>query len=126
MQIDQPRADGIGHRHVRDAARPEEALLAREGAVDELVDEHEVPGRQLLLQRAAGRDRDQVGDAGALQGIDIGAEVDGRRRQLVAAAMARQEAQRQAVELGEQDLVGGSPQGEATSSQCTFFRAGMS
>ena len=39
------RAHGIGHRHMRHAARPEEALLAREGAVDELVDQHEMPGR---------------------------------------------------------------------------------
>jgi hypothetical protein len=37
---------------MRHAALAEEALLARETAVDELVDDDEMPGRQLLLQAA--------------------------------------------------------------------------
>ena len=69
------------------------------------------PGRQLLLERAAGRHRHEVGHARALQRVDVGAEVDRRRRHLVAAAVARQEADRQSVELGEQDLVGGRAPG---------------
>ena len=126
-QIDQHRAHRIGHRHVRHAARPEEAFLAREGAVDELVDQHEMPGRELLLQRAAGRDRHQVGDARPLQGVDVGAVVDGRGRHLVAAAVARQEADRQPVELGEQDLVGRRrPRARPIASQRLFCSAGIS
>ena len=105
-QIDQRRAYRIGHRHMRHAAGSEEALLAREGAVDELVDEHEMPGCELLLQRPAGRHRHQVRHAGPLQGVDIGAVVDGRGRHLVAAAVAGQEADRQAVDFGKQNLVG--------------------
>ncbi len=103
---DEQRAHRVRHRHVRDAALAEEALLAREGAVDELVDEHEVAGRELILQRAAGGDGHEVGDAGALQCVDVGAVVDVRRRDAMPAPVARQEAERQAVDLGEQDLVG--------------------
>ena len=36
------------HRHMRDAAIAEERSLTREGAVDELVDEHESAGLQIL------------------------------------------------------------------------------
>ena len=36
------------HRDMRDEALAEEALLAREGAVDELVGDHESAGRQFL------------------------------------------------------------------------------
>ena len=95
---------------MRDEAVAEEALLTREGAVDELVDQHEVAGRQFLAERAAGRDRDEIGDAGALHRVDVGAVVDAGGRELVAAAVTRQEADRQAStwsgDLREQDLVG--------------------
>ncbi len=66
----------MGHRDVGDQPLTEKALLAREGAVNELVDHHEVTGRQVLAQRAAGRERQDIGDAGALQGIDVGPVVD--------------------------------------------------
>ena len=92
---------------MRGDAVAEEALLAREGAVDELVDDHELARRQVLAQRSDGRDRDDVGDARALQRVDIGAVVDARRREPVAAPVTRKEAQRQAGELGEEDVVGG-------------------
>ena len=39
--------------------------------------------------------------------VDVGAVVDVRRRKLVAAAVARQEAELQPAELGEEDVVGG-------------------
>ena len=74
--VAQARADRMPHRHMRDAARAEEAFLAREGAVDELVDQHEAAGRQRRLERAHRRERDEVGHAGALQRVDIGAEID--------------------------------------------------
>ena len=98
-------ADRLGQRHMRDAAGPEEALLAREGAVDELVDEHEVPGAQLLAQRATGRERHQVGDPGALQRIDVGAVVDLARRDAVAAPVPRQEHDLDAVDRADAEFV---------------------
>ena len=89
------------HRDVRDQALAEERALALVGAVDELVDQHEGAGRQLLLERAAGRERDQIGDAGALEHVDIGAVVDVGGRQPVALVVARQEHDRQAGDLAD-------------------------
>ena len=86
---------------MRDQALAEERALALVGAVDELVDQHEGAGRQLLLERAAGRQRDQIGDAGALQHVDIGAVVDVGGRQPVALVVARQEHHRQAGDLAD-------------------------
>jgi hypothetical protein len=76
---------------MRDAAGAEEALLAREGAVDELVDDDEVPRRQLLAQRADGGEREDLGAARALQRVDVGAVVQLEGGTRVAAAVARQE-----------------------------------
>ena len=59
----------MGHGDMGNKAGAEEAFLAGERAVDELVGHHEGAGRQLFLQRAAGRHRDHVGDADALEGI---------------------------------------------------------
>ena len=71
---------------------PKKRLLAREGAVDELVDQHEQrPAYSSSLNEPTGRDRDDVGDAGALQRVDIGAVVDVGRRKAMAAPVARQE-----------------------------------
>ncbi len=97
----QPRRHRMRHRDMRDAALAEERALALVGAVDELVDQHEGAGRQLLLERAAGRQRDQVGDAGALEHVDVGAVVDVGGRQPVALVVARQEHHRQAGDLAD-------------------------
>ena len=97
----QPRRNRMRHRHMRDAARAEERALAPVGAVDELVDQHEGAGRQLLLERAAGGERDEIGDAGALQRVDVGAVVDVGGRQPVALVVARQEHDRQAGDLAD-------------------------
>src|SRR3546814_1223441 len=76
-----------------------ELLLAREGAVDELVDDDEGAGREILAQRADGAERHDLGDAGALQGVDVGTGVQRRGRQLVAAAVARQRSEEHTSEL---------------------------
>ena len=102
----QPGADRVGHGDMRHKAGAEEAFLARNRAVDELVGHHESARRQLFAQRAAGGDRDEIGHAHALEGIDVGAVVDGGRRLDVAAAVARQEHHVDAVEGAGQKLVG--------------------
>jgi hypothetical protein len=76
---------------MRHHAGAEEGFLAREGAVDELVDGDEIAGRILFLQRAAGGDRQHVGAARRLQRGDVGAVGHVGRCQPVALAMARQE-----------------------------------
>ncbi len=62
-----------------DAAGAEERLLARDGTVDELIDDHEVARRQFFAKRSAGRNADHVGHAQPLQRVDVGA-VGYRRR----------------------------------------------
>ena len=64
-----------------DAAGAEEALGPGEGAVDELVDDDKIAGRKILAQAADRGKRDDVGDAAALQRVDIGAKIDLRGRQ---------------------------------------------
>src|SRR4051812_20717500 len=70
-------------------------------AVDELVDQHEGAGRQLFLERAAGRERNEIGHAGALQTINVGAVVDIGRREPMALVVARQEYDGQAGNLAD-------------------------
>src|SRR5271166_1436510 len=73
---------------MRHAARAEEARLTQVGPVLELVDHHEYARIELAMKRAAGGKRYDVGDADALERVDIGAIVDARRRKPVAAAVA--------------------------------------
>ncbi len=102
----QARAGRMRDRDVRNAALTEERLLAREGAVDELVHDDEMPRRHRLAERAAGADRDQFGHAEAFQGVDVGAVGDGGRRMDVPPAVAGQESHRHAVQGAGQDRVG--------------------
>ncbi len=92
-QCRQPRAYWIGHRDMRHHARAEKALGPREGPVDELVDHHKPPRRQLLAQRANGGDRHDVGAARTLQHVDVRPVVELARRHPVPAPMPRQERQ---------------------------------
>ena len=84
---------------MRDAAIAEEGGFTPEGAIDELVDEDEEAGIEFRLERAAGGDGDEIGDAGLFQRIDIGAVIDAGRREPVAASVAGQE-----HHLGRADL----------------------
>ena len=81
----------MGHGDVGHASVAEEGVLASVRAVDELVDEDEKTGIELGPERTAGRDRNEVGHPGRLQGRDIGPVVDARRRQAMAAPVPRQE-----------------------------------
>src|SRR5215467_15758477 len=90
---------------MRDQTFAEEALLSRKGAIDELVDDDKIAGSQVLAEAADRRKRDDVSDAAAFQRVDIGAEVDFRRRQYMAAAVARNKHDRIAVQRPEAELV---------------------
>jgi hypothetical protein len=59
-----------------DQAGAEEALVAGEGLIDELIDDHKHSGRQLFLQRADRAHRDDLRDPGALERIDVGTKID--------------------------------------------------
>ena len=82
-RVEHARAGRVRHRHVRDAARAEEARGSPISAVDDLIDQHERSGCQLFAERPARRQRDQIGDlrerrggvgavcAGALSGTGV-------------------------------------------------------
>ena len=100
--IAQARAHGLGHGHMRDQAGAEKTLVAREGAVDELIDHHKGARRQIGAQAADGRQRQHIGGADDLQRGDVGAVVHFRWWDAVAAAMARQKGQFRAAVFMQQ------------------------
>ena len=93
-------------RHVRHQTLAEEGGFPLEGAIQELVDQHEVAGRQILAQRADGRDGEDLRDARPLKHVDVGTEVQVAGGEHVATAVTRQEDQPLPVELSAQQRVG--------------------
>ena len=84
------------------------------------------PGAQLLAQRADRRDGDQIGAARALQRVDIGAGVDLARRDAVAAAVAGQEDEADAVRAGRSARRRTArPQGVSTAIHCASSSASI-
>ena len=85
---------------------PEKGGLAAEGAVEELIGHHKVPGNDLLAEAADRTGRHQPHDAELLHRVDVGAEVQLARLDPVAAAVARQEGDAALAEAPDDDLVG--------------------
>ena len=69
----------MGHRHMRDDPLAEEALLPSETAIDKLIDDDEVSGRQFRREAANGGQRQHIGHTGAFQCVDVGAVIQMRR-----------------------------------------------
>ena len=105
QRVTKTGTDGVRHRYMRHDAFAEEALLAREAAIDELVDDDEVSGRQFRLQAADRRQRQHVGDTGALQCVDVGAIVEVRRRQRVSTSVSWQKHAAYISETSEQQCI---------------------
>ncbi len=105
------RADRIAEGHVAHDAVAEEGGDAVEGAVDELVGNDEVGGLVLFLERADGGDGEDALDAELLQGVDVGAEVELGGKNAMAAAVAREKGDLAALELAENEGVGGCAEG---------------
>jgi hypothetical protein len=59
---------------MRDTPLSKKALLPRKGAVNELIDDDEIAGLEILAQATDGGERYDVGYTAALQRVDIGAE----------------------------------------------------
>ena len=76
------------------------------------------------MERAAGGKSDDVGDADAFQGVDIGAIVDRRGRKAVAAAVAGEEHRLGRPHTAEAQRSEGSPQGVAMRSSLRSVRPG--
>src|SRR5215467_15958612 len=95
------------HRDVRDQALAEKALRPRKSPVYELADDDEIARYEVLTQAADCGQRDDVGHAATFQRVDIGAEIDVRRRQHVAAAVTRNEHDRLTIERAKAEFVRG-------------------
>jgi hypothetical protein len=89
----------------------EEGGDAMKGAVDELVGNHKVGGLVLFLQRADGRDGENALDAELLECVDVGAEVQLRGQNAMAAPMPRQKRHLAALQLAQHKRVGGLAKG---------------
>jgi hypothetical protein len=104
-------ADRMRHRNMGHTAPSEKALRPREGPVDKLVDDDEIAGDEVLAQAADRGQGYDIGHTAALQRIDIGAEIDLRRRQHVPAPVAWNEHDGLAVERAETEFVGRGTEG---------------
>ena len=89
------------------------------GAVEELIGNDELERAVLLLERADGAERDDPLDAELLEALDIGAEIELRRRDAMAASVTRQERHLLAGERADDVGSDGLPQGVSTAcSSC--------
>ena len=105
------RTDGIAESDVADDAVAEESGDAKEGAVDELIGNDEVAGLVLFFQRADGGDGENALDAELLQRINIGAEIQLRGKDAVAAAVPGEEGDLAALEIAEDESIAGIAEG---------------
>jgi hypothetical protein len=101
------RADGIAERDVRDDPAAEERSRPRDGAVDELVDQHQVSGSDLFPHRPDGAHRDEPRHAQLLHAEDVGARVHLGGREAVSLPVPRQEDHLLLAELSQEVLVAG-------------------
>ncbi len=85
------RADGIGETDMGDQAFAEEGGDAAAGAIDELIGDDEIERAMFFLERADGAEGEDAFDAERLQAPDIGAKIQLRRRDAMAAAVAGEE-----------------------------------
>jgi len=94
-----------------DQAVSKEAVRAAVGQVDELIGDDHVAGRVGSLERTAGADADEVGDAHELEREDIGAVRNLRRGIAVTDAMARDEGHALTAQRADYDRRAGFAEG---------------
>ena len=101
----QDRVVDLGRREVGHDRAVVERVGPAARPVDELVADHEVAGLDRELERARGARRDDRLDPERAHRPDVGAVVDLVRRDRVAPAVARQERDRPAGDLGEEERI---------------------
>ena len=99
-------ADWIAESDVADDSIAKEGGDAMEGAVDELIGDDEVGGLVLFFERADGGDGKDALDAEFLEGVDVGAEIQLRRQDAVAAAVACEKGNLAAFQFAKHEWVG--------------------
>ena len=105
QRVTQARADRMRDRDMRNTARAEEGFFARKTTVNELVHNDEMAGRQILPQGPHGGKGDDFRAANPLQRINIGAVIQCRWRDGMAAPMAGQEGTGHAIKPPGQDFI---------------------
>ena len=80
--------DRVGKADMDHQAVSEEGGRAEAGAVEVLVGDEEILGPELLFERADGAEGDDALDAQRLEAVNVGAEVQLRGRDAVAAPVA--------------------------------------
>src|SRR6185312_8757872 len=105
------RADGVSECDVSDEAFAEKRGDAAGGSIDKLVGDDEVRGLVLFLERADGGNREDALDAELLHGVDVGAEVQLRGEDAVAARVTSEEGDLAAFEFAENEGVAGFAEG---------------
>ena len=105
------RAGGLVEAHVGHDAAAEKRGHAPVGAVEKLVWDHEVQRGQIFAQRADRAYGDHALDSEQLHGVEIGAIVDLRRHQAMAARVPREESDALAFERADHERVGGIAEG---------------
>ena len=90
---------------MRDHAGFEKGRWPALGAIENLVDGDEIARGIVLAQRADRRHRQHIGAAEPLEHIDIGAGVEQVRRDMMAAAVARQEGELHPADMPGQHRV---------------------
>ena len=100
------RTNRVGEADVRHQAFAEERRHTPARAIDELIGDHEIARRMLFPQATDGAEREDPFDAQFLESINVGAEVQLRRADAVAAAVARQEGDGLAFEFADDIIVG--------------------
>ena len=108
--IPEAPADRVRHTDVSNHAGVEEALLARERPIHELVHDHERARREVLAERPDSRERNDVGHTGALEGVDVGAVVDRRRGEAMPPAVPREEDRAHSLDRSGDQTVGRLPE----------------
>ncbi len=105
-------ANRIGEGDVRDNAAAEKRVRGGLlGAVDELVDQHDVARPVFLLERANGADADDPVDAELFHRPDVGAVVQLGREEAMTAAVAREKDDIAPRETAGEEVVGGRAEG---------------
>ena len=123
-RLTQIRTDGVGERHVRHDALPEEGGWAVPRRVDELVGHGHVERSQLLAQAADGADRDNPLHPQRLEAVNVAPEVDLGRQKPVSAAVPRQEGDVPAFDRSQDVRVAGIAERRADTFLTPVLEAG--
>ena len=90
---------------MRNKTRSKERCFPTTSPIDILIDQNELPRRQLLFQRSDRAKCQDAIDTRTFQSVDVGAVVDVRRRNAMTAPMPRQKRDADTLKSPDQQIV---------------------